>query len=619
MATTPSLEELCQRVMAKLVNQDAEKRKELFSLPLDLLGKIIPLLSPLALESLQNEAGCKFWFTESCGNSHGGEHHRGVKRCLDVMMHGSSFCCLNGAWKQQFDKRWPIGLKQLRYDTLLSPSEVELLNLHKDKASIDWRHRFWEAHVQECLNEAVEQASISLLEGSLGNMTLSHRLLRMIGCEFANSEAETSLICGLKYNCWHFGKHVRYLRLRGALCTRELSNLLSSCTELRHVVCSHVATAIQVEGLCLFLRQNRERLQVLEFQHCRFSEDGLLKIHDSLSVDGKDPCLLQHLLVHSSNTLFSTNAVSLLFMRFLHACRYLRSLVLIESQVSPITASKLFSTISSGVLHLSLFHLQENELKGFSAPSAQKMLQNTISTSLKALDMRSNDIHAQDIKDFLPFFNCVPLLERMDLSHNPLGDEGVIALLPVLHVLRLSELSLSACNISIKAACCLLDLLISLKCSLRSLNLSHNYLGSSMAAPLANVLQHGVVERLDIGDIGLGTSGCLDLQNALQEMPNLTHLIIRKNRVGSAGAGLLCKLVAMPNSLKVIDFSSNLLDLHCLQSVASQLQVQSTVKGGMLQLVDLRYNLAEDFQVFKNIKKPEVLLSGVERVYDDDP
>lgn len=48
-----------------------------------------------------------------------------------------------------------------------------------------------------------------------------------------------------------------------------------------------------------------------------------------------------------------------------------------------------------------------------------------------------------------------------------------------------------------------------------------------MAAPLANFLRHGGVERLDIGDIRLGSGGCLDFHNALQEMPNLTHLNLR--------------------------------------------------------------------------------------------
>lgn len=41
--------------------------------------------------------------------------------------------------------------------------------------------------------------------------------------------------------------------------------------------------------------------------------------------------------------------------------------------------------------------------------------------------------------------------------------------------------------------------------------------------------------------------------------------------------------------------------------------------SGLLELVDLRYNLAEGFEIFKNIKKPEVLLSEVGTVYDDDP
>lgn len=293
--------------------------------------------------------------------------------------------------------------------------------------------------------------------------------------------------------------------------------------------------------------------------------------------------------------------------------------MLIDNEVSITTALELFTTTSSGLMELSLFHLKENELEGFSAPLVQKLLPKSNSILLKAINLRSNNIGVQDLKNFLPYFKCVPLLEHLNLSDNPLGDEGAMAMIPVLSMLQLSELSFSACDISTKGACCLLDLLASLECPLRSLDLSHNDLGRSIATPLANFLRRGVVDRLDIGDIRLGSSGCLDFHDALQEMPNLTHLILKKNRLGATGATLLCKLVSMYDSIKVIDFSSNLLDLQCLQSVALQLQVQSTLNRGALELVDLRYNLADGFEAFKTIKKPEVLLSGVGGGHDDDP
>lgn len=623
MVASPSLVELCKQAVVALVKQDAETRKELLTLPMDLLQNIIPLLPPFALELVHDEAGYTPWFMDRWGESHSGQP-RGSKRSFDAMVHGSSSCCLNDAWKQHFDRRWPSGVNKHRFNAALSPSKVELLNLCEDEATIDWRQCFWEAHLQECLNEAVAQASTSPLEGPLGEITLSNHLLQKIGYELPSNDhrdllSEVSSICSLKYNCWHFGQHARYLRLRGALCTKELSNLLSSCIKLRHIVFYHIATTRQVEGLCLILSQHKESLQVLEFQRCRFFQAGVSNILNSLVVNGGDSHLLQHLFVLSSSTMFQDNTASSQFMRFLHAGRYLRSLVLIDNQLSHLTTTKLFSTISNAVPHLTLFCLSDNELEGFSAPSSQNTLQKSTLASLKALDLRSNKLSMRDIKEFLPYFNLMPLLERIDLSDNPISDEGVRALAPMLRAIPLFELSVSACNISMNAACFLFDLLVSLKRPLRSLKISHNPLGRFMAIPLANFLRHGVVERLDIGDIGLGSNGCVELQDALQEIPSLIHLVIKKNRIGSAGAALLCKLISGSNTLKVIDFSSNLLDSQCLLSIASHLQGLSAVDEGKLELVDLRYNLAEDSGFFKHIKKPTVLLSEVGNFYDDDP
>lgn len=222
----------------------------------------------------------------------------------------------------------------------------------------------------------------------------------------------------------------------------------------------------------------------------------------------------------------------------------------------------------------------------------------------------------------------MPFLEHIDLSDNPIGDDGLREILPSLQMLPVSELSISMCNISLNGACSLMESLSSLKRPLHNLKLAHNPLGRSIATPLAKFLTHGVVERLDIGDIGLGLSGCSDLLEALAEIPNLTHLIISKNRLGSAGAALLCKLIASSSTLEVIDSSSNLLDSLCVKSVALQLQLEPKGHGGLLQLLDLRHNPAFGVsEIFENMKgkKPTVLFSDFTAnnplfaIHDDDP
>jgi hypothetical protein len=73
----------------------------------------------------------------------------GSKRTFEAKVKGVDICCLNGIWKHNFDKRWPSGSRKHKYNDFLSPSEVKLLNLFEDETAIDWRQRFWEAHLQE--------------------------------------------------------------------------------------------------------------------------------------------------------------------------------------------------------------------------------------------------------------------------------------------------------------------------------------------------------------------------------------------------------------------------------------------------------------------------------------
>ena len=78
----------------------------------------------------------------------------------------------------------------------------------------------------------------------------------------------------------------------------------------------------QADGLCLLLNQIKKSLRVLDFRHCRLSQDKLSKIHVSLMVDGADSHLLNHLFVISSSTFFEDTTASSQFMKVLHANRY---------------------------------------------------------------------------------------------------------------------------------------------------------------------------------------------------------------------------------------------------------------------------------------------------------
>eukprot|EP00249_Psilotum_nudum_P011049 c22938_g1_i2 orf=462-2096(-) len=529
----PSLQQLCKRALVASVIHEPRMWRDLnYSLPPDLVSSVLVSVTPIALQVLQEQLKESHQeFSKQSGT------FRSKRKYVEVF-ESTQLCCYNSAWKIQANKRWPLGIKK-RYCNALSSSELDLLGITEDESEVDWQQRYWEAHLQECLNEAAAQASAPFYEGSIGDVILPDGLLAHIGLQYVNTYGVSAFeFSALKYHFCRFGQYARYLRIRSVLCSSELINLLISA-RLQHVAFYSVTHASHVEGLCLLLRQNKESLRAVEFHYCKFSSSALLRVAESMTLGDEPTHFLHHFFVISSSLSIQDDRLSGSasgFVKLLHSCRYLQSAIFFDNQLDSLDASRIFFVLLQAASSLSILHVSENELEGLFVMELLKSLssiqcsnlnQGCVSFPLKVLDLRSNSLDSIAIQGLSVCLKFMPLLEQLNLSDNPIEDDGIRALVPYLQEVSLLELNVSSCGLSSAGVSALLEALLLSKQSLKCLSMAHNCLGRSIASPLGKFLSKGLVERLDIEDVGLGPVGCSELQEVISHIPNLTHLIIR--------------------------------------------------------------------------------------------
>lgn len=115
-------------------------------------------------------------------------------------------------------------------------------------------------------------------------------------------------------------------------------------------------------------------------------------------------------------------------------------------------------------------------------------------------------------------------LEELDLSHNEIGDEEVIALAEVLKNISLRKLNLSYNKISDKGAIVLAEALKT-NTSLEELHLSYNHIGAIGAVAFAEVLKHTGLQKFDLSYNKIGVVGESALVGDLQASINSSSLI----------------------------------------------------------------------------------------------
>ncbi|VAH26152.1 unnamed protein product [Triticum turgidum subsp. durum] len=239
-----------------------------------------------------------------------------------------------------------------------------------------------------------------------------------------------------------------------------------------------------------------------------------------------------------------------------------------------------------------------------------------------------NNLQEGDMEDVCKILAKMSSLISLDISDNPITDEGIRYLIPFLELALqrgnpLRRLRAENCDLSSFGVTKLLDCLASINKPLDMLSIADNHLGSSVAATLVKFLGSHVRE-LNVEDIGLGPIGFQILEEALPRKVKLFHINISKNRGGIGTAHFISRLILQAPNLVSVDAGSNLLPPESLEVICNALK-QTTCN---LTRLDLMGNLQLSSDIFpavfefKKRGKPILLVplqQGSCAPYDADP
>ncbi|KAF2650580.1 RNI-like protein, partial [Lophiostoma macrostomum CBS 122681] len=193
------------------------------------------------------------------------------------------------------------------------------------------------------------------------------------------------------------------------------------------------------------------------------------------------------------------------------------------------------------------------------------------STSVTGIWLKRNPLGHLAADDVFRLITQTPNLHILDLGQTELGDIGIASLFTHLaahtsdHPLPLRHLYLDANGISITAATAISTYLSSPHCTLTSLYLSNNPLGSTGITALALGLHHNkTLTRLTLASTGLTDDGAIALCEALSAHPTLMTLDMgqsyatadldsRYNWLTDRSAEAVRRLIAECKTLRYLD------------------------------------------------------------------
>ncbi|ONH93047.1 hypothetical protein PRUPE_8G209500 [Prunus persica] len=454
----PSLVSLCiEAVKNELVRGD-----DLLPIIKELPGNLVDILAsrlpPLALEKLQTAVP----FDDRDDHDFADEGLRnGRKR-------GRSWN-FSTAWKNLVKSRWP--------------------NLGNQIEPIDWQQMYWETHLQNCLDEVAEIASLPSFDGRLGEIGISDSILKLIGFEGC-MDTSTCDYSKLYHHCQQFGYYARCLRLQNVLCSAEISHLLRNSL-LQSLELRWIRSKEHIDGLCKLLNQNSESLTSLEFIHCKLSSDSINAICSSLPTKNVQTHGIKNFSINTSNFL-ETNPVSLPLglVSFLSSGRSLYSLKLSDNHLGRNFAKLVFGTLLNASSSLSILDLSDNNISGWlselywrspSGPPTPLGIGKSFQ-SLRVLNLRGNNLNKDDADGLRYALVHIPNLEVLDMSDNPIEDAGIRSLIPYFveaseKCFPFADLMLENCELSCHGVTYLIDTLSTLQRPLKSLSVADNDLG----------------------------------------------------------------------------------------------------------------------------------------------
>ncbi|KAJ0966560.1 hypothetical protein J5N97_023477 [Dioscorea zingiberensis] len=616
MPEVPSLVSLCARAVAVGIVDGGDHFEDVFELPSELFDGLMISLPPLALECLHE-------LSISCG--WGGFSSKSIKDGKKRERYED----FDASWKAFFKERWPQDTK--RMELFVDDAEICSSNDHMN----DWQQLYWETHLQNCLDEAAERAMLPSFDGHIGELTVSDSILKSIGYSVTRADS-CSKLCTLSFHCYKFGRYARCLRLQNVLCVPEICDLLIT-SNLRALVFRRIIFKNNVDGVCGLLRQNRDTLKSLEFIHCYLSSVTFNQICSSI-FEGTKTHGVKSFSIKSSRIFDSKKSyLPSAFVWFLSSGRSLESIHMTDIRIGPKSAKLILDTLLKSSLDLITFDISDNNIRGWLSKidrrsgECSSLLESNLSLkSLSILNLSGCNLCKDDAEDLNYVLMHMPNLTSLDLSENPLEDDGIRNLIPYFVKAfekspPLSDVKFQNCNLSCKGVTEFLESSQTLKGPLNSLSVAENNLFSSVAVPLAIFLGSPGVKTLDIEAIGLDALGFQELEKVMPKDVPLVHINISKNRGGADCASLISKLILQAPDLVAVDAGYNLIPPEALMVIHDTLN-RSRRK---LQRLDLTGNthLCHAMHTSKLLEfhfhgKPIVIIpSGLasSAPYDDDP
>ncbi|KAJ4728379.1 Leucine-rich repeat, ribonuclease inhibitor subtype [Melia azedarach] len=563
MMKVPSLITLAAEALKRELLSGNDVRPDIYELPSELFDTLLTRLPPLALQKLQTKMPFKDWDDYGSSND---SLENGRKRRRDEKF--------NAVWKTLFKMRWPQLVDQIQ--------------------TVDLQQLYWETHLQSCLEEAAELALLPSFNGLIGDIKISDTLLKYVGYEQQMNHSARDY-SKLSHHCQQFGHYARCLRLPNVLCVAETCHLLRN-SKLQSLVIWWIRSEEHVQGLCKLLTQNSETLTSLEFLHCKLSASFVEGVCSSLCSKRMQMHKIQHFSINTSSFCESSpSSLVLKLVSFLSSGRSLCTLKFRNSHLNRDFGRTVFSGLLEASSCLSTLELSGNNIAGWlakynSSGSLSAFGEGQSLESLRSLNLRGNNLRKADTKDLRFALLHMPKLESLDISDNPIEDDGIRSLIPYLKFASerhnpLAKLYLENCELSSDGVIQLLDTLLTLRRPPTSLSIADNDLGSQVAATLRNFLGSSI-QVLNIGAIGLGSSGFRELKEGIKKELKLVNINISKNRGGVETANFLSKLMTWAPELVEVDATYNLMPLESLTIICSALKVAK----GHLKCLDLTGN-----------------------------
>lgn len=624
MKEVPSLFSVCMKTITMFMMDGYHHMEDVFELPSDLLDSLILNLPPVALQNMQELfTNCYGGLNSTTICVNGGRKRGRFDR--------TTYEDFNTAWKVLFKKRWPEYMKNiLTVNCMTAQNGAGMSKLVSH--SIDWHQLYWENHLQDCLNEAAEKAMLPNFDGRIGEVTVPDSIMTLLGY----SGIITHEFSRLSYHCNKFGFYARCLRLQNVLCIPETCVLMKA-SKLQSLVFRRLTSETHVNGLCMLLNQNRETLVSLELIHCRLSSTNMDEICSSVYQDGTQTHGIQSFCVNSSSILESKSpSLSTGLLSFLSSGRFLHELHFCEIRMGPTFAKLIFDTLCKSSCDIVTLEISDNNIGGWLRKVDRKSTNFSVlgsATSLKSLsvlNLRGNNLCEDDVEDLNHVLVHLPNLKSLDISDNPLLDDGVRNLTPyfmkaVDKTCPLSDIKIENCSLTGKGVAELLKIFAAFKEPLNTLSIANNHLGSSIAAPLAKFFSTSHVKILDIEDIGLGPLGFAEIENEMPKEMALVSINLSKNRGGIRAAHLVSKVVRQAPNLVSVNAGYNFMPPESLDIIHDALKQAK----GKLEQLDLTGNTSlcqspNSCKLFKFkfdgspiVSLPSFHASSM--AYDDDP